>query len=44
MAFPMMPTAQWDVVRKMGPDELNKAAMGEYQAQGISPVFALARI
>jgi len=44
MAFPMMPTAQWDVVRKMGPQELNKAAMGEYQAQGISPVFALARI
>ena len=44
MAFPMMPTAQWDIVRKMGPLELNKAAMGEYQAQGISPVFALARI
>lgn len=44
MAFPMMPQAQWDLVRKMGPDELNKAAMGEYQAQGISPVFALARI
>ena len=44
MAFPMMPTAQWDIVRKMTPDELNKAAMGEYQAQGVSPVFALARI
>jgi len=44
MAFPMMPQVQWDLVRKMGPLELNKAAMGEYQAQGISPVFALARI
>ena len=44
MAFPMMPTAQWDIVRKMGPLELNKAAMGEYQEQGVSPVFALARI
>ena len=27
MAFPMMPGAQFDIVRKMGPDELNKAAM-----------------
>ena len=44
MAFPMMPMAQWDVVRKMTPDELNRAAMGEYQEQGVSPVFALARI
>jgi hypothetical protein len=44
MAFPMMPGAQFDIVRKMGPDELNKAAMGEYQDQGISPIFALTRI
>ena len=44
MAFPMMPGAQFDIVRKMGPDELNKAAMGEYLPQGISPIFALTRI
>ena len=44
MAFPMMPGAQFDLVRKMGPAELNKASMGEYLPQGISPIFALTRI
>ena len=44
MPVPMMPTAQWDIVRKMGPQELNAAAQGQYLNQGISPVFALARI
>jgi hypothetical protein len=44
MPVPMMPTAQWDIVRKMGPEELNAAAQGQYLNQGISPVFALARI
>ena len=44
MALPMMPTQQWDIVRQMTAEELNRAAQGAYLSQGVSPVFALARI
>ena len=44
MALPMMPTQQWDIVRQMTAEELNRAAQGAYLSLGVSPVFALARI
>ena len=39
-----MPTKQWELVRMMDPQALEAAAQGQYLNQGISPVFALARI
>ena len=44
MPLPMMPTKQWELVRMMDPQALEAAAQGQYLNQGISPVFALARI